>query len=117
MASVLQNATVTGPPSSSFQDLLVSNMNYALLFLVLSGIYMGLTHRKVLFSVKIQDLKEAGNILHYVGIAVVQGLGITMIQSALVSMVHYRFVDFGMTGVLLIILGLENAILERWVSG
>ncbi|MGD0177016.1 MAG: hypothetical protein ABSC50_09365 [Candidatus Bathyarchaeia archaeon] len=58
MFSVLQNATATSP-TPNFQTLIVFNLNYALLFLVLSGLYMIVTNRKVLFSVK-EAMKSTG---------------------------------------------------------
>jgi hypothetical protein len=107
MLSVLQNATAT-QASPDLQTLIIFNLNYALLFLALSGLYMIVTNRKVLFSVRIQDLTQAGNIVHYVVIAVGQALAISAIQSWIESFTHFTFYDIGMSLALLLLILVEN---------
>lgn len=109
---ILQNATAP-TPTPELQSLVIFNVNYALLFLVLSGAYMILNGRKALFSTRIQDLKEWGNVFHYVAIAVVQALFITIIQNWLESWTKIKFVEFSMTFILLLALAVENWVIEN----
>ncbi len=111
----LQNATSTVPPSD-FQTLVVFNVNFALLFLVLSVLYMILTDRKVLFSTRVRDVAEWGNVFHYVVIAVVQAFFITAIQGTLESLIHLKFIDLGMTVFLIVALLAENLFIQNRVT-
>lgn len=105
LSTVLQNATTNPNPSA----LLVYNINYTLLYLDLSGLYMIKAGRKVLFSTRIRDLESLGNILHYVAIGVGQAIFMTLIQTILEQTIHIKFIDLGMTLVLFIALVIESA--------
>jgi len=74
---------------------------------------MILAHRKVLFSSKITDIREAGNVFHYIVIAVLQATFITAIQGILESLTRIAFIDLGMTAVLVVLLLVEYVYLEK----
>jgi hypothetical protein len=52
------------------------------------------TGRKALFSVRVEDFKEAGNVFHYVTIGVLQALLVSIIQAFIESVSQLSFDDW-----------------------
>jgi len=64
---------------------IVYNINFILLYLVLSVAYMILTKRRMLISLRIRDLATAGSLFQYVIIGVGQSISIAFVEDWLLG--------------------------------
>jgi len=55
-------------------DIVIYNVNFILLYSVLSVIYMAKTGRRMIVSIRRDDIKTPGNFFNYLAIGVIQSL-------------------------------------------
>jgi hypothetical protein len=70
---------------------MVYNINFILLYLIVSVLYMLATNRRMLVSVRLRDVITFDGLLLYVGIGVIQSLSVAAVEDYLLRQGHSLF--------------------------